>query len=60
MRKDDSKMTIDNLPDDYSIEDIQYTLYIRQKVEKGLRDIENGEVVPHAEVKQRFSKWLKR
>ena len=60
MLKDDIKKAIDNLPDDCSLEDIQYTLYVRQKIEKGLKDIENGDVVPHTEVEQRFSKWLNR
>ncbi|MCD8509384.1 MAG: hypothetical protein LRY73_05535 [Bacillus sp. (in: Bacteria)] len=57
MLKDDIKKAIDNLPDDCTLEDIQYTLYVRQKIEKGIKDVENGDVVSHTEVEQRFSEW---
>lgn len=32
MLKDEVKQIIDNLPDDCSLEDIQYTLYVRKKI----------------------------
>lgn len=49
---------LDQLPDDASLEDIQYRIYVRQKVERGLRDAEEGRVVSHEEAKRRFEKWL--
>lgn len=48
------------LPDDCSLEDIQYHLYVIQKVEKGLKDIEDGNVYSHEEAKKKLSKWLRR
>ena len=50
---------IENLPDDSSYEDIMERLYFLQKVEAGLKDIEDGRVVPHEEVKKRLARWLK-
>jgi predicted transcriptional regulator len=47
------------LPDDSSYEDIMERLYFMQKVETGLKDVEEGRVVSHEEVKKRLSKWLK-
>jgi len=47
------------LPDDSSYEDIMERLYFMQKVEAGLKDVEEGRVIPHEEVKKRLSKWLK-
>ncbi len=50
---------IRTLPDDSSYEDIMERLYFLQKVEAGLKDIEEGRVISHAEVKKRLAKWLK-
>lgn len=58
--KDDVKQMIDKLPENCSIEDIQYTLYVRSKIQKGLKDIEEGNFISHDEVKSRMDKWLKK
>ncbi|WP_200879188.1 hypothetical protein [Paenibacillus tyrfis] len=57
MLKDEVKQIIDNLPDDCSLEDIQYTLYVRKKIQKGLDDIDKGDVISHEEMEKRMSKW---
>ncbi|HEX8172980.1 MAG TPA: hypothetical protein VF824_20775 [Thermoanaerobaculia bacterium] len=46
------------LPEDASLEDIQYHIYVRQKIEQGVADAEAGRVLTHAEVQQRLAKWL--
>ncbi|RPI17885.1 MAG: hypothetical protein EHM58_07610 [Ignavibacteriae bacterium] len=46
------------LPDDSSFEDIQYHLYVLQKVEKGLKDIEEGSVFSHEEAKRILYKYI--
>jgi predicted transcriptional regulator len=46
------------LPEDCTLEDVQYQLYLRQKLEKSRAAAAEGRVVPHEEVKQRLSKWL--
>jgi predicted transcriptional regulator len=46
-----------SLPED-SLEDIQYHIYVRQKIDKGLADADAGRVLTHAEVQQRLAKWL--
>ena len=46
------------LPEDATLEDIQYHIYVRQKIEQGLADVDAGRVVSHAEVQQRLAKWL--
>lgn len=58
MLKDDVKQMLDKLPDDCSLEDIQYTLYVRSKMEKGQQDINEGHVLSHEEVKARMDRWL--
>lgn len=56
--KDEVRRILDDLPDDASLEDIQYQTYVVQNVECGLMDLEEGRVVSHDEVKQRLAKWL--
>jgi predicted transcriptional regulator len=46
------------IPDESTLEDIQYHIYVLEKVEKGLSDAKEGKVLSQAEVKKRMSKWL--
>lgn len=50
---------IQALPDDCTLEDIQYRLYLRQVLEEGIADVEQGNVIPDAEAKRRMRAWLK-
>ena len=56
--KDAVREILDQLPDDTSYEEIQYRIYVREKVERGLRDLEQGRVLTQEEVEQRMAKWL--
>jgi hypothetical protein len=51
---------IQQLPDDSSFEDIQYHLYVREKVERGVRDLKARRVLSQKEVERRMSRWLTR
>ena len=46
------------LPDDSTLEEIQYHLYVRQKIQKGLQDVDQGKVKTQEEVVSRMKKWL--
>jgi predicted transcriptional regulator len=46
------------LPDETSLEDIQYHIYVREKVQRGLRDAEAGRVISAEEAEERMDKWL--
>jgi predicted transcriptional regulator len=50
---------IRSLPDDCTLEDIHYHLYIREKVERGMAAIDEGRVVPHEEAERRIAEWVK-
>ncbi|WP_199621645.1 hypothetical protein [Paenibacillus alkalitolerans] len=60
MEKEELKQMIDSLPENFSIEDLQYKLYVRSKIEKGLKDLDEGNVLTHEEVKTRMAQWLKK
>jgi len=47
------------LPEDLTLEDIQYHLYVRQMVEEGIRDVEAGRVIPHKEAVRQMDEWLR-
>lgn len=49
--KQAAKQLIEQLPDQASWDDIMYELYVKQKIEEGLADIEAGRTVSHEEVK---------
>ena len=49
---------VKQLPDDCSLEDVQYQLYVRQKIERSLAAAAEGRVTTQAQVKKRLSKWL--
>jgi predicted transcriptional regulator len=49
---------IERLPDDSSVEDIMAELYFRQKVDEGLRQLDEGEGIEHEEARRRLGKWL--
>ena len=38
--KETVRRLLDDLPDNASMEDIQYHIYVREKLERGLRDVE--------------------
>lgn len=57
--KEEVRKLLDRIPDDSSCEDIQYHIYIiREKIERGLKDVKEGRVLSQEEVEQRMSKWL--
>ncbi len=49
---------LDGLPDDCSLEDIQYHIYVRQKVLKGVQEADDGKVVSQEEAERRMQRWL--
>lgn len=49
---------IEAMPDSVSLEDIMYELYFRQRIDRGLDELEQGRVVSHEEVKESLAGWL--
>ncbi len=53
------KELLDRLPDDCTLEDVLYHVYVVQEIERGLADVEAGRTVPHEEVAAKLrKKWL--
>jgi hypothetical protein len=56
--KEEVASMLNNLPDDCSLEDIQYHLYVLEKIRRGAERADTEGTMTQAEVKERFSKWL--
>jgi predicted transcriptional regulator len=50
--KQAAKQLIEQLPEQASWDDIMYELYVKQKIEEGLADIEAGRTTSHEQVKR--------
>ncbi len=56
--KKEVRKILDRIPDDASLEDIQYHSYVCQKIERGLQDIDDGRVLGQEQVEKRMSRWI--
>lgn len=56
--KAEARSMIEELPDDASLEDIQYHLYVLEKVKRGISRAETEGAVSHEDAKARLGKWL--
>ncbi|MDD2573694.1 MAG: hypothetical protein WCS98_04880 [Bacillota bacterium] len=52
--KDEARRIIEDLPENATWDDLMYQLYVKKRVETGIKEIENGETLPHEEVKKRL------
>lgn len=51
---------VKKLPDNCSLDDIQYHLYVLQTIERGRVEVAQGKTVSHEQVKQELrTKWMK-
>lgn len=49
---------LDRLPDDCSIHDVLYHVYVLDAIERGEEDVRAGRVIPHEEVEAQLrKKW---
>ena len=56
--KETVRSLLDSLPDDCSLDDVLYHLYVIQMVERGIADADAGRLIPHATVAQEMRlKW---
>jgi len=55
--KEEVRRILDQIPDSASFEDIQYHIYVREKIDRGLEDVKQGRVIEQAEVERRMRKW---
>lgn len=52
--KEEAKRLLENLPDDFTWDDLMHEIYVRQSIEAGLADSEAGKVVEVSDVRKQF------
>jgi hypothetical protein len=56
--KQEVLQVLDKLPDDTTLEDIQYRLYVMSQVRRGDNDVANGRYLTREEVEARMARWI--
>jgi hypothetical protein len=49
---------VETLPEEVTVDDIMRELYFKIQVDKGLKELDEGNGIPHEEVERRLSRWL--
>lgn len=55
--KDEVRALLDKLPDDCSLEDVQYHLYVVEKIQRGIERADKEGTASHEEVERKFDAW---
>jgi hypothetical protein len=56
--KEEIRKILDTLPDDVTWEDVQYSIYVRERIERGRREADDEKVIDQEEVERRMQRWL--
>ena len=49
---------LDNLPDDCTLDEVQYHLWVRQRIEEGRQEIRDGKYFTQEEMEKDLSEWI--
>ncbi len=49
---------VKNLPDDLTVEEIAYKLYLDERINKAQKQMKDGNYLTHEEARERLKKWL--
>ena len=58
--KNKAHQLLDNLPDSATWEDLMYRIYVREAIEAGIKDSDQGHIVDVKEVRRRFGLSVRR
>ena len=56
--KEETRKILDDLPDGATWEDIQYSIYVRERIERGQLEAEQEMLIDREEVEVRMDRWL--
>ena len=59
LTKEKIHYTIDSLPDNITIDQVIDQMILLDKIEQGIKDVDDGRVYSSEEVKEKLNKWLK-
>ena len=55
--KEEVKSLLEKLPDDCTLEDVQYHLYVVEKIQHGIARAESEGTISQDEVERKYSEW---
>lgn len=55
--KEEVRRLHDRLPDETSYDEIQYHIFVQQKIDRGLEASERGDFVSDEEIEERIARW---
>ena len=58
--KEEVRSLLENLPDDCSLEDVQYHLYVAEKIQRGVDRATDEGTLSQDEVERKLDKWTSR
>ena len=58
--KNQVRELLERLPDNCSVEDVQYELYVLEKIRRGEESLREEGGISHDDVKRRVASWPKR
>jgi predicted transcriptional regulator len=59
LTKEKVRKTIDRLPDTFTVDQLVEELIVLDKIEEGLKDVEEGRLFSTDQVKEELKTWLK-
>lgn len=58
--KDEVRALLDKLPDDCTREDIQYHLYVSEKIQKGIDRADQEGTISQTDIEKEFQHWTQK
>ncbi len=55
--KEEVRSLLDKLPDECTLEDVQYHLYVVEKIQRGIARADTEGTLSQEEVERKFRKW---
>jgi hypothetical protein len=56
--KEEIRRMVESLPEDVTWEDLQYSIYVRERIERARREAADGKILDEGEVERRMKPWL--
>ncbi len=56
--KEEIRRILDALPDDATWEDVQYSIYVRERVERGKAEAAEGKLTDQDQIETRMNRWI--
>jgi hypothetical protein len=56
--KEEVRRLLESLPDDATLEDVQYSIYVRERLERARKEANEGRVIDQDEIESRMRRWV--